>query len=136
MGALRGSLPPLLLGGGSDDDSFFVFCSKKGCKKRKLSEWIFKNYIRIKFKKFLLSLYTCFNSVLYNPKTMPRGRGKGLRGEGRVSLFPACPISLSGRHCNEKCLRHFPDYCLALAEVILHREIKCHAHLATAKYIA
>ncbi|KXB66242.1 hypothetical protein HMPREF1863_01104, partial [Aedoeadaptatus coxii] len=67
---------------------------------------------------------------------MSRGRGKGLRGKGRVSLFPARPISLSGRHYNEKCLRHFPDYCLAPAEVILQREIKSHAHLATAKFLA
>ena len=76
-----------------------------------------------------------FNSVLHNPRTLSRGRGKGLRGEGRVSLFPARPISFSGRHYNEKCLRHFPDYCLALEEVMLHREIKSHAHLATAKFL-
>ena len=67
---------------------------------------------------------------------MSRARGKGLRGEGRVSLFPAHPISLSGRHYNVKCQRHFTDYCLAPAEVMLHREIKSHAHLAMAKCIA
>ncbi len=38
-----------------------------------------------------------FDSFFYNPKTFSRGRGKGLRGKGRVSLFPARPISLSGR---------------------------------------
>ena len=91
-------------------------------------------FIRMNFKKYA-HIKRLFNSVSYNQQTMSRGRGKGLRGEGRVSLFPACPISLSGRHYNVKCLRHFPDYCLAPAEVILQREIKSNAHLATAKYI-
>ena len=88
------------------------------------------------FKNTYSRTKSLFDSVLYNPKTFSRGRGKGLRGKGRVSLFPARPISLSGRHYNEKCLRHFPDYCLAPAEVILQREIKSHAHLATAKFLA
>ncbi|WP_322630907.1 hypothetical protein [Aedoeadaptatus coxii] len=87
------------------------------------------------FKKMYSLKKLLFKSVSYNPKTMSRGRGKRLRGKGRVSLFPARPISLSGRHYNEKCLRHFPDYCLAPAEVILQREIKSHAHLATAKFL-
>ena len=88
------------------------------------------------FKKMYSRRKYLFKSVSYNPKTMSRGRGKGLRGEAPVALFASRPISLSGRHYNEKCLRHFPDYCLALEEVTHQREIKSHAHLATAKFFA
>ena len=87
------------------------------------------------FKNTYSRTKSLFDSVLYNPKTFSRGRGKGLRGKGRVSLFPARPISLSGRHYNVKCLRHFPDYCPALEDVMLHREIISHAHLAMTKFL-
>ena len=98
--------------------------------------WVLAKTIWKILKKYTHVQSSFLNRFHITRKTMSRGRGKGLRGKGRVSLFPARPISLSGRHYNEKCLRHFPDYCLAPAEVMLHREIKCHAHLATAKYIA
>ena len=52
-------------------------------------EWLYKNFFLI--KQLLLNRFHTTQKIL------SRGRGKRLRGEGRVSLFPARPISLSGR---------------------------------------